>query len=74
MRLGVSKDVLYKELDMAMAILAKWQKQLEKGVPAVDVPGREEALHDWLREFYGEIMLVSDKCSTVATRLLETAE
>lgn len=74
MRLGVSKGVICEELNLAIRILTKWKESAEEGIPVVDVRMPPEELHDWLRNFYGELNIVSDKCASLAARLLESAE
>jgi hypothetical protein len=66
-RLPINPETLSTELAALKATVEKWQKIIDtQGVPGIDTPGREDVLDEFLREFCGELRLVSGKCATIA--------
>lgn len=74
MRLPVSPPVLLDELASAQGILKKWLEGIAQGIPAIDLPGDEETLDEFLRELCGELLLVAGKCSTLAEVLYSSRQ
>lgn len=71
MRLGLSTELLLSELDSATDVLKVWVAHIQRGIPFVDTPLGEEELSNWLRAFRGEMLFVSDKCASLATRIVD---
>ncbi len=71
MLLPVSTGVAYDELESSVKTLTEWMSSLKKGVPGITAPGEQEQLVDWLRNFRGELLFVSDKVAALATRMTE---
>jgi hypothetical protein len=72
MRLPVSPALILIELQGARAILDKWIEEVETGnIPAVQQPGAEAHLLEWLTELTGELTVVAGKCDTLARTLAE---
>jgi len=70
MNLPVSPEVMHNELETGIAILKKWQERVEVGIPGVSIPAQDpEALESFLREFVGELQIVSGKCDTLVEAL-----
>ena len=65
MTLPLSTTLILSEIESAMAILARWKQRIENGVPVIDLHAPDEALHDFLRELCGELVVVSGKCTTL---------
>lgn len=70
--ISISTPVLQNELETAQAIINKWQKQLEVGLPGIDLPGDADTLQSLLLTFIGELRLVAGKCDTMADVLHHT--
>ena len=68
MRLGISSGVIRDELVACQKILQEWEVEISKGLPGVDREADEEELNNILRNFVGEILYVSDKLASLATR------
>jgi hypothetical protein len=63
---SLSKAALEAEIDLAQRILLKWQKQLDAGIPVIDIPGSDDALERFTRELYAEAILLAGKFGTIA--------
>jgi len=72
MLIPVSKDVILSELCGARSILDKWIKQINGGLPVIDVTGTPEDLRDLLAELCGELVLVGNKCHSLSDVLSHT--
>lgn len=71
MKLPLSTELLLSELKSAEAILRKHIAALEaEGVPAVDQPGSEVMLEEFVGELSGELLLVAGKCENIARVLV----
>lgn len=68
MRLGISSGVIRDELAACQKVLKEWEEEISKGLPGVDRDSNEEELNNILRNFVGEILYVSDKLASLATR------
>lgn len=62
----ISRDVLRAELAVAINILQKWHAELEEGIPGIEKPGSIENVEEFLKVFYGELLIVSGKCENIA--------
>ena len=67
--LTVSTPVIQNELETAKKIIEKWQEKIEM-LPGVNVPaGDPAAFENYMREFIGELQVISGKCDTLAEAL-----
>ena len=75
---NVSRSIVHRELTSARAVLDKWIKEVESGVPGEDYPAEEVESNDdeaprnpqeFYQKFCGELLLVSGKCETLTTIL-----
>lgn len=73
MRLPVEPETMVAEMQAARAILDKWIKAVEDGVPVVDIPtGTPEQLEDFVRALCGELLIVTAKCESLSNVLSGT--
>ena len=70
MRLGVSSGVIKDELAACRKILEEWERDVAEGIPGVDKGGEPEVTADFMRNFFGEILYVSDKLASLVTRTI----
>lgn len=70
MKLPITPDTIDMEVETSIDILTKVRKRLE-AIPSIDVPGSDEQTLEFLRELCGELMVVANKCSGVASVLAE---
>lgn len=64
--LPLSKEVIAAELTTAKAVLEKWIKALEEGIPVVDRDCDPVHLQEFISEFCGEMQLCATKCESIA--------
>ncbi len=64
--LSITREVLLDELDAAKAIIDRWHKTIEAGIPVIDMPAPEDRLELFVRQLCGELLLVSGKCQSIA--------
>jgi hypothetical protein len=72
--LPISREVLIKELETAKDYLDKWLQKVEAGIPGIDIPASgsaENHIEDFVREFCGEMRVVSGKCDTLSEVMSE---
>jgi hypothetical protein len=67
--LPIQRDQLLRELRDARSILTKWTKAIEQGIPAVDCPGNDEALDEFITQLAGELLLAAGRCETLSSVL-----
>lgn len=73
MRLPVEPETIVEEMKSARAILDKWIKSVEEGVPVIDIPtGSPEQLEDFVRALCGELLIVTAKCESLSNVLSGT--
>jgi len=70
-KLPLSPSLIRAELESARDLLNDQLAKLDAGIPAVETPGSEHHLGEWLMEFTGELMLAARKCENVALTLAE---
>lgn len=71
--LPINPETIYEELQSVEKLVAKWRKSIGDGIVGVDkpAPDSEAKLEAYMREFIGELMLVSGKCQNMALILAE---
>lgn len=66
-QIPLSKEAMSEEIVSAIRILTKWRDRLDKGIPGIDVaPGDNAALVNFFSELCGELVLVGNKCHSIA--------
>lgn len=63
--LPISSSLLREEIGGAKAILEKWEKKLEAGLPMTEQPGSQESLESFIREMCGELVICAGKCENI---------
>jgi hypothetical protein len=78
MTLPISRSLATHELDGVIAILSRWSAVLKgeaeveggqggpTGLPGLDYPGSDEALHLVLQQFSSELVICAGKCENLA--------
>lgn len=70
MRLPVEPETIVAEMKAAQAILDKWIREVEGGLPVIDLPtGTQEQLEDFIRALSGELLIVTAKCESLSNVL-----
>ena len=70
MKLPITPDTIDGEVETSIEILTKIRARLTS-IPGIDVPSSEEQTIEFLRELCGELMVVANKCSGVASVMAE---
>lgn len=71
MKLPLSTPLLLAELQSIEAIIRKHREIIEgEGVPAVDQPGSEAQVEEFIGELSGELLFVAGKCENIARVLV----
>ena len=68
--LNVNPETVVSELEGSKAILEKWIKTFNEGLPVIDQPGSEQQLELLVREFCGELRVVAGKCGNLSEVVL----
>lgn len=70
MRLPITPDTIDMEVETSIDILTKVRTRLQ-AIPGIDAPSSDEQTIEFLRELCGELMVVANKCSGVASVMAE---
>ena len=69
--LPLSSELIVAELEAAKTVLQKWLETFQEGLPQIDRPGTGQELDLLVRQFCGELRVVSGKCDTLSEVLTE---
>jgi hypothetical protein len=71
--LPINPETIYEELQSVEKVVAKWRESIGTGIVGIDkpAPDAEARLEAYMREFVGELLLVSGKCQNMALILAE---
>ena len=71
--LPINPETIHEELLSVERLVVKWRESIGKGIVGIDLPApdAEVKLEAYMREFIGELLLVSGKCQNMALILAE---